>query len=189
MTTSNQGVNTQAIDAVLVALDRLTGDLRHRTEEAERRAREAEERIDLEREARHVAETRAEVAEQAAKAVLSRADAIEKSARESLEQLRQELLTAIREATDVARATAAIIEAATIEAVIEPDRSSEARDEAPRREERDSDLSHIPVPTTGRVRASSEPAPRRWERQERGYAWVEDEPGPPWWRRIFGQRY
>jgi hypothetical protein len=36
---------------------------------------------------------------------------------------------------------------------------------------------------------SSEPAPRRWGREERGYAWVEDEPGPPWWRRIFGRHY
>ena len=184
MTTPSQGANAPAVDVVLRALERLASDLRCRTEAAECRAEEAEKRVELERKARQDAETRAAVAEQNAKDVLRHAEAVEIAAKESVEQLRQELLTAIREVADVARATAA-----TIEAAMEPDRASEEQQEAPYRVGQDRDLSHIPTPAAGRMSTSSQPAPRRWGKEERGYAWVEDDPGPPWWRRIFGRHY
>jgi hypothetical protein len=184
MPTPNQGPNAPVVESVLGALERLASDLRHRTERAEHRAEDAEKRTELEREARQDAETRAAVAEQQARDALRRAEVIETAAKESVEQLRQELLAVVREAVDVARATAA-----TIEAAIEPDGSTEQHEAVPHRIERDRTLPHIPTPAAGRIPTSSEPAPRRWGREERGYAWVEDEPGPPWWRRIFGRHY
>ena len=178
MSTPNQGPNAPVVESVLGALERLTSDLRHRTEQAEHRAEDAERRAELEREARQDAETRVALAEQKASDALRRAEVIETAARENIEQLRQELLAAMREAVDVARATAA-----TIEAAIEPDGSTEEHQAVPHRVEQDRTLA------AGRIPTSSQPAPRRWERDERGYAWVEDEPGPPWWRRMFGRHY
>ena len=184
MSTPNQAPNASKVESVLGALERLAGDLRQRTEQAEQRAEDAEKRIELECEARQDAETRAAVAEQTARDALRHAEVIETAARESVEQLRQELLAAIHQAVDIARATAA-----TIEAAIEPDGSTVEHQIAQRRVEQDRSLSHIPTPVTGRMPTSSQPASRRWAKEERGYAWVEDEPGPPWWRRIFGRHY
>ena len=184
MSTSNQGPNAAVIGSVLGALERLASDLRHRTEQAEHRAEDAERLTELEREARQDAETRAAVAEQKARDALSRAEVIEAAARESLEQSRREILAAIREAADVARATAA-----TIEAAIEPGGSTEEHRADPHRLEQDRALPHIATPAAGRTPTPSQPTPRRWGREERGYAWVEDEPGPPWWRRMFGRHY
>jgi hypothetical protein len=184
MSTSNQGPNAPVVESVLGALERLASDLRHRTEQAEHRAEDAERRAELEREARQDAETRVALAEQKASDALGRAEVIETAARENVEQLRQELLAAMREAVDVARATAA-----TLEAAIEPNSSSEEHQAAPQRLEQDRTLPHIQTPAAGRLPTSSQPTPRRWEREERGYAWVEDEPGPPWWRRMFGRHY
>jgi hypothetical protein len=184
MTTPNQSPNVPVVESVLGALERLASDLRHRTEQAEQRAEDAEKRTELEREARQDAEAQLALAEQKASDALTRAEIVEAAARESVEQLRQELLAAIREAVDVARATAA-----TIEAAIEPDGSTEEHQAAPHRIEQDRSLSHIPTPVAGRMPTSSQSAPRRWGREERGYAWVEDEPGPPWWRKIFGRHY
>jgi hypothetical protein len=184
MSIQNQGPNAPVIESVLGALERLASDLRQRTEQAERRAEVAEKHGVLEREARQDAENRAAAAEQQARDALRRAEVIETAARESLEQLRRELLAAIREAVDVARATAA-----TLEAAIEPDGSGEQHETVAPRIERDRTLPHIPTPAAGRIPTSSEPAPRRWGREERGYAWVEDEPGPSWWRRLFSRHY
>jgi hypothetical protein len=97
--------------------------------------------------------------------------------------LRRDLLAAIREAVDAAQATAAAVQATP-----EQGRYSAERPEPPHGMRRDRELAHIPYPEAGRMSVSSEPAPRRWG-QERGYAWVEDEPSPPWWRRIFGRDY
>ena len=184
MSTPNQGPSAPVVESVLGALERLARDLRHRTEQAEHRAADAEKRTELEREARQDAETRAAVAEQKARDALSRAEVIEAAARESIEQLRRELLAAIREAVDVARVTAA-----TIEAAIEPEGSTEQYQAVSHRVEQDRALPHITTPAAGRTSSSSQPTPRRWGREERGYAWVEDEPGPPWWRKIFGRHY
>jgi hypothetical protein len=184
MSTPNQGPNAPVVESVLGALERLASDLRHRTEQAEHRAEDAERRAELEREARQDAETRAAAAEQKASDALGRAEVIETAARENVEQLRQELLAAMREVVDVARATAA-----TIEAAIEPNSSTEEHQAVLQRVEQDGTLPHIQTPAAGRLPTSSQPTPRRWEREERGYAWVEDEPGPPWWRRMFGRHY
>jgi signal transduction protein with GAF and PtsI domain len=181
---------TPAINAVLAALERFTGDLRHCTEEAEKRAQAAEERAELERhareaavEARHAAEARAAAAEQAARDAIQRAETAETAAREHLEHLRRELLVAIQEAVSAAQeATAAV------QSVARPERYSAERPDDPYRFERDQDLSHIPQPRAGRESGSPEDAPRRWDKKA-GYAWVEDEPGPSWWRRLFGRRY
>src|SRR6476660_1193311 len=62
MSTPNQAPNAPKVESVLGALERLAGDLRHRTEQAEQRAEDAEKRIELERETRQDAETRAAVA-------------------------------------------------------------------------------------------------------------------------------
>jgi acyl-CoA reductase-like NAD-dependent aldehyde dehydrogenase len=183
MIAPNQGASTPAVDAVLGALERLTDDLRRRTEEAERRAEAAEKRAELEGEARRDAERRAALAEQGAQNALRRAEAIEAAAKESVEQLRRDLLDAIREAVDVAKATAA-----TIEAAIEPDHPPDDQQDTSPQAGRNRDLPYIPEPATGRM-STSQPAPRRWEKGERGYAWVEDEPGPPWWRRLFGRHH
>jgi sugar-specific transcriptional regulator TrmB len=178
MVAPSQGASTPAVDAVLGALERLADDLRRRTEEAERRAEAAEKRAELEEEARRGAERRAALAEQGAQDALRRAEAIEAAAKASVEQLRRDLLDAIREAVDVAKATAAI----------EPDHSPDDQQDTSPQAGRNRDLPHIPEPATGRM-STSQPAPRTWEKGERGYAWVEDEPGPPWWRRIFGRHH
>ena len=181
---------TLAIETVLAGLERLTGDLRRRAEEAERSAQAAEQRAEVERqarevevEARHAAETRAATAAQAAKDAIDRAETAETAARESVEQLRRELLAAIQEAVSAAHAaTAAVLSTA------KPERYSAEGLEDPHRFERDQTMSRIPQPRAGRGSGSSEDAPRQWDKKA-GYAWVEDEPGPSWWRRLFGQRY
>lgn len=179
-----------AINTVLAALERLTGDLRQRAEEAERCAQAAEQRAEVERqareaeaEARHAAETRAAVAEQAAQDAIQRAETAETAARERVEHLRRELLIAIQEAVSAAQAATV-----AVQSIARPDRYSAERPDDPYRFERDQDLSHIPQPRAGRGSGSSEEAPRRWDKKA-GYAWVEDEPGPSWWRRLFGRRY
>jgi hypothetical protein len=178
--------STSAIDAVLAALERLAGDLRHRAEEAEGRAAAADERAALERqareaeaEARHGAEARAAVAEQSARDAIRRAEAAEAAARESAERLRRELLAAVQKAVEAAEAAA--------QAAARLDRRSAERLEDPFRSERDPELSHIPEPMAGRRSSSSQPAPRRWAKGS-GYAWIEDDPGPPWWRRMLKLR-
>lgn len=178
------------IDAVLAALERLTDDLRHRAEKAEKRAQVAEQRTELERhareaegEARHAAEARAAAAEQAARDAIQRAETAETAAGERLEHLRRELLVAIQEAVSAAQAATA-----AAQSVARPERYSAERPDDPYRFERDQDLSHIPQPRAGRGSGSPEEAPRRWDKKA-GYAWVEDEPGPSWWRRLFGRRY
>ena len=177
--------STSAIDAVLAALERLAGDLRHRAEEAESRAAASDERAALERqareaeaEARHGAEARAALAEQSARDAIRRAEAAEAAARESAERLRRELLAAIQEAVEAAEAAEAAAQAAA-----RLDRRSAERLEDPFRSEWDPELSHIPEPMAGRRSSSSQPAPRRWAKGS-GYAWIEDDPGPPWWRRT-----
>jgi hypothetical protein len=181
---------TPAIDTVLAALERLTGDLRRRAEEAERYAQAAEQRAEVERqareaeaEARHAAEVRAATAEQAGRDAIDRAKTVETAARDSVEQMHRELLVAIQEAVSAAQAaTTAVLSTA------KPDRNSAQRPEDPHRLERDRTLSRIPQPAAGRGSGSSDEAPRQWDKKA-GYAWVEDEPGPSWWRRLFGRRY
>jgi hypothetical protein len=179
-----------AINTVLAALERLTGDLRLRAEEAERRAQAAEQRTEVERrtreaetEARHAAEARAAVAEQAAQDAIQQAEAAGIAARESVEQLRRELLAAIQEAVSAAQAATAAVHSAA-----SPDRHFAERPEDPYRSERGRDLSHIPQPKAGRGSGSLEEAPRRWDKKAE-YSWAEDEPSPSWWQRLFGRRY
>ncbi|MBL6080459.1 hypothetical protein JMJ56_20790 [Belnapia sp. T18] len=187
---SNPPAPAPAIDTVLTALERLTGELRHRAEEAERHAQAAEQRAEVDRqarkaeaEARHAAEVRAAVAEQSARDAVQRAEAAEAVAREKVEQMRRELLTAIQEAVLTAQAATA-----AVQSMARPDRYSAERPEDPYRFDRDQDLSRIPQPRAGRGSASSEEAPRRWDKKA-GYAWIEDEPGPSWWRRLFRRRH
>ncbi len=125
--------SASAIDAVLAALDRLAGDLRRRSEEAESRAAASDERAALERQAR--------------------AEAAETAARENAERLRRDLLDAIQKAVTAARAA----EASAAQAAARLDRHSAER-------------SPDPPPVT---------------QAQGGYAWIEDDPGPPWWRRLF----
>ena len=180
MATGNPSASAPPIDAVVAALDRLAGDLRRRTEEAESRAEAAERQVELEREARHSAEARAAMSEQGARDALQRAQAIERAMRESVEQLRRDLLAAIHQAVDATQATTAAVQAAP-----GPDRSYAERPmRASVRD--DPELAYIPEPEAGRLSESSQPAPRRWGK-EREYAWIEDEPGPSWWRRLFGR--
>ena len=77
MSTPIQGSNAPVVQSVLRALERLASDLRHRTEQAERRAEDAEKHIELERNARQDAESRVAVAEQQASDALRRAELIE----------------------------------------------------------------------------------------------------------------
>ncbi len=173
---------------MLAALDRLAGDLRRRAEEAESRAAASEAHAALERrareaeaEARHAAEARAAAAEQKARDAILRSKAVEAAARESVERLRRDLLDAIQEAVAVAVAAAQAAQVDTTAARF--DRRHAERSEDPHRLEQDQGLSHIPHPVAG----SSQPAPRRWGKGS-GYAWIEDDPGPPWWRRMLSQR-
>lgn len=178
--------STSAIDAVLAALEQLAADLRRGAEEAENRAAASDERAALDRqareaeaEARHSAEARAALAEQSARDAIRRAEAAEAAARESAERLRRELLAAIQEAVEAAETAA--------QAAVRLDRRSAERMEHPYHSERDPELSHIPEPMADRRSSSSQPAPRRWEKGS-GYAWIEDDPGPPWWRRMLNWR-
>ncbi len=182
--------STPAIDTVLAALERLTSELRHRAEDAERRAEAAEQRTEVEREARqaemearHAAEARVVAAEQAARDATQRADVLETVTNEKIDQLRRELLVAIQEAVSTAQAAVA-----AAQSMARLSRDSVEQPEDPYRFERDQDLSHIPQPRAGRRSGPLEEAPRRWDKKA-GYAWVEDEPGPSWWRRLFGRRY
>lgn len=178
-----------AIDAVLAALDRLAGDLRRRAEEAESRAAASDERAALERqareaeaEARHGAEARAAVAEQSARDAIRRAEAGETAARESVEQLRRDLLAAIQEAVAAARPAAAA------QASTRLDRHFAERSGDPYHVAQDQKLSRTAQPEAGRMPGSSQPAPRRWEKESGYDAWIEDDPSPPWWRRMFSWR-
>lgn len=182
MTTPNQNAGTAAVDAVLGALDRLAADLRHRTEEAEGRAAEVERRLEREREGRLEAEARAAASERAVQDALRRAEAAEAAMRENVEQLRRDLLGAVQEVATLVQARAATPPPAR------PDRPAGEPDD-PYQARRERVLAHIPDPAAGRAAGADQPSPRRWSREERGYAWVEDEPGPPWWRRIFGRHY
>ena len=186
MADPSPGPSASAINAVLAALERLAGDLRRRTEEAESRAAAADERAALERQARkaeaaarHDAEARAAVAEQSARDAIRRAEAAETAATESAERWRRELLAAIQEAVEAAEAAA--------QAAARLGRRSAERSVDPYYSEQDPELSHIPQPVAGRMAGSSQPAPRRWGKGS-GYAWIEDDPGPPWWRRLFSRR-
>jgi signal transduction protein with GAF and PtsI domain len=97
--------------------------------------------------------------------------------------LRRELLAAIQEAVAAAQAATA-----AVHSTARPDRHSAERPEDPYRSKRDRDLSHIPQPRVVRGLGSPEEAPRGWDKKAE-YDWVEDEPGPPWWRRLFGRRH
>ncbi len=185
MTDPSRSPSPHAIEAVLTALERLADDLRRRAEEAESRAAASDERAALERqareaeaEARHGAEARAAVAEQSAGDAIRRAEAAETAARESAERSRRELLAAVQEAQAAAEAAA--------RAAARLDRRSAGRPDDPYPSEQDPELFHIPQPIAGRGSGSSEPAPRRWEKGS-GYAWIEDDPGPPWWRRVLNR--
>ncbi len=189
MIAPNPSAGAPAIAAVLSALERLAGDLRRQAEEAESRAVAAEKRAKIERqarevevEARHAAEARAAVAEQSARDAVRRAETAETVARESVAQLRRDLLDAIQEVV------AAVQAPSENQAAARPDRFSAERLEDPYRLEQNQELSDTTESTSGRMHGSSRPARRRWNK-EVGYAWIEDEPGPPWWRRIFGKRY
>jgi chromosome segregation ATPase len=182
VTTPNQSAGPAAVDAVIGALERLVADLRRRTEAAESRAEAAEKRLDLEREGRQGAETRAAAAERTAEEALRRAETAEAAMRESIEQLRRELQTAIRQVADLGKTRAAP------RSPSEPHRQAEAGQDAAYHQRLDRGLSHIATPASGRMTAD-QPAQRQRSREERGYAWVEDEPGPPWWRRIFRRHY
>ena len=189
MTDPRPSPSASTIDAVLAALDRLAGDLRRRAEEAEGRAAAAEARAALERrareaeaEARHAAEARAAAAEQKARDAILRSKAVEAAARESVERLRRDLLDAIQEAA--AAAQAAQVDATIAQTAAGFDRRRHAeRSEDPHHLGQDQGLSHIPRPLAG----SSQPAPRRWGKGS-GYAWIEEDPGPPWWRRVLSRR-
>ncbi|MDO9710560.1 hypothetical protein [Paracraurococcus lichenis] len=184
MSTDSSSANSPPLEAVLSALDRLAGDLRLRAEAAERRAEAAESQIDLEREARLSAEARAAQCDQSARDMLRRAEAMEAAVQDRIERLRHDLLDAIGEAVTAARGTTAAHQSRP------PD---DAGRFAAERQERvpplklGPELAHIPQPAAGRMSGSSEPSPRKWG-EERGYAWVEDEPGPSWWSRLF-RRY
>ena len=188
MTDPKPSPGAPAIEAVLAALDRLAGDLRRRAEEAEGRAAASEARAARERQAReaeakarHAAEARAAVAEQKARDALLRSEAAEAAARETAERLRRDLLDAVQNA--VAAVRAAQVDAAAARTAAGSDRRHAERWEDPSQSEREQGLSHIPQPIAG----SSRTAPRRWG-QGSGYAWIEDDPGPPWWRRMLGRR-
>jgi hypothetical protein len=157
---SNQSVNAPAIGAVLGVLDRLATDLRRCAEEAESRAAAADERAVMERhareaeaEARREAETRVAIAEQSARDAIRRAEAAETATRESVEQLRRELLAAIQESVAVMQTANAA------RATVGQDRYTTERPKDPRHWEEDQDLSHIPQPAAGRAFGRS--APRR----------------------------
>jgi hypothetical protein len=162
------------IDFIVVALERLAGDLRRRAEEAESRAAAAEQRAEMERQAREAeiktrqhAEARALVAEQSARDAIQRAEASEIAAADKIEQLRIELLAAIQGIASAVDALGA---------------SREPPDEPLYREPPHRLAPHPEPMMTGR------PEPR-WRNKEAGYAWMEDEPGPSWWRRMFTRRY
>ncbi len=144
------------------------------SEEAESRAAAAEQRVVIERqakeaeaEARWHAEARALVAEQSAQDAIQRAEASEAAAGDRIEQLREELLAAIHGIVSISD-----------EAVAprKPPYDLLYR-ETPER------LAPHPEPMM-----TSTPEPR-WRNKGAGYTWMEDEPGPSWWRRLFGQRY
>jgi hypothetical protein len=178
MTDPNPSAGTPAIDAVLSALERLAGDLRRRAEEAERRAEMERQAREAEAEARHVAEIRAAVAEQSAKDAIQRAEAAETVAKENVEQLRRELLAAIKKAGATTQAAAP--------AAARPDLHSTMRPEDPYHSRRDQLLPDIPPRTPGKVPRLLQSAPPRWNDAE--HVWNEDEPGPSRWRRLFGRR-
>jgi len=178
-----------AINAVLAALDRLADDLRRRAKEAESRAAAAEERAALEgqareaeAEARHGAEARAAVAEQGARDAIRRAEAADTAAREGIERLRRDLLDAIQEAV----AATAAAQTAVAQTGARPDRRSAERLEDPYHSARDREPPRIAQPVAGGMSGPSQPAPRVWETGG-GYEWTEDDPDPPWWRRMFGR--
>jgi len=177
MPTDSSSASVLPIEAVLSALDRLAGDLHRRVEPAERRAEAAEKQVHLEREARHSAEARAAHAEQSVRDTLRRAEAIETIMQDSMEQLRRDLLAEIGEAVNAAHPTTAVNQAPA-----ELRHFSTERPERPYSARLDPELAYIPQPTAGRMSESAQPATRQWGK-ERGYAWVEDEPGPSWWRR------
>ncbi len=182
-------VANPAIEAVLSTLERLVADLRHRTEEAESRAAAADERAELERQAREAeaaarrdAEIRAAVAEQRANDAEQRAQAIGASTAERIDQLGRELLSASRAAIDAAQNAAAAVRTGqqdrhrVLEAAYPvPSDGAQARS------------SHARSGTSEAQAYSSQAPARRWD-DDSGYAWVEDEPGPSWWRRLFKRR-
>ena len=170
-----------AIDAVLAALDRLAGDLRSRTEEAESRAAASDQHAALERQAREAeakarrsAEARAELAEQGARDAIHRAEAAETAAREGVERLRRDLLDAIREGVAASQAAA------------RPDRRSAERPGEPHHSVQDREPPRFAQPMAAGMPGPPQPAPRGWEKGA-GYDWIEDDPEPPWWRRVFGR--
>jgi hypothetical protein len=166
MTDPSPSAGTPVIEAVLAALDRLAGDLRRRAEEAESRAAASDERAALERkareaeaEARHGAEARAVAAERSAREASRRAEAAEATAREGVERLRRDLLAAIGEAVAAAKAAATAADHAAAQGA-RPDRHSAEQ----------------PVDA------------RPLQEDQGGYAWSDDDPRPPWWRRMFSWR-
>ena len=178
-----------AIDAVLAALDRLAGDLRRRTEEAESRAAASDQRATLERQAREAeakarrsAEARAELAEQGARDAIHRAEAAETAAREGVERLRRDLLDAIREGVAASQAAAAV----ATQAAARPDRRSAERPGEPYHSVQDREPPRFAQPMAAGMPGPPQPAPRGWEKGA-GYDWIEDDPEPPWWRRVFGR--
>ncbi|HEV7265301.1 MAG TPA: hypothetical protein VGN83_10320 [Falsiroseomonas sp.] len=170
------------IDMVLGALERLVTDLRQRTEEAESRAAASVQQAALERQAkdaevaaRREAEMRAAAAEQSARDAVRRAEIAETTATERAIQLRHELLAAVRAAVEAAQAKAV---------------GEQATRASPRRtrgaEEQEPTVAAQPG-AAGRQPFPHRPTPRR-PNDEPDYAWIEDDPGPPWWRRVFKQR-
>jgi hypothetical protein len=179
-------MSTPQIQTLLASLEGLALDLRRRTEEAEARAAAAEDRAMAERQAREAeaaarrdAETRAMLAERSAKEALRRAEAVEGQARRRNEELHRELLAATRQVLD---------------AGAELRSAAGGQRQRQRHEEQDD-----PGPAAAemeRPRMAPPPLPRSRPLQpagyERGrgdaYAWVEDEPAPSWWSRVFRRR-
>jgi hypothetical protein len=184
---ADRGLSAPAIDALLATLERLVTDLRRRTEDAERRAAASEERAALERQARegesaarHDAELRAAIAEQSANDAMRRVTAAEAAADRRTEELHRELLAATQKALEAAQDAAAAIQTAKL------NRQHFAGSEYPHLSTAEQEPSRIPQPAAVSTH-SRRPAPHGRGNEE-GYAWMEDEPGPPWWRRLFGRR-
>jgi hypothetical protein len=180
-------MSTPPINTILATLEGLVLELRRRTEAAEARAAAAEQRAALEREAREAeqagrqaAETRAILAERHAEEALRRAEAAEAASRGPGAELHRELLAATRRVLDAGE------ELRSAAAEVTRGHPRPREEDVPGRRLQDADgprLSPAPVPR-------ALPLPPAGYERGRGdaYAWLEDEPAPSWWSRVFRRR-
>jgi dTMP kinase len=178
-------MSTPPIHTLLASLEGLVVDLRRRTEQAEARAAAAEEQAVLERQAReaeaaarHEAETRAVLAERSAEEARRRAEALEGAARRRGEELHRDLLAATRQVLDAG----AQLRSAAADAGRDRQRDRE-RDEY---DLRDAEAPRMPAPALARPHRVQSAGYERG--QGDAYAWLEDEPAPSWWSRVFRRR-